>query len=228
MVGIYTITNKINNKKYIGQSQNIKVRWKNHKAELRHNHHNNTYLQNSWNKYGEHNFEFKIIEECNIEKLDEKEMYWIEFYNTVDPECGYNLNNGGGSNRGIKFSEETKRKMSEVRKGKRVVKKTDILTPELVKNIKIDLINGMSIKDASVKYDVTYNSVNGLISNNTWSNIEVEGWEDFLQNRNKTYRLTKEDHENIKSLNKQGMSKYELADMYNKNVKTIEWILRKK
>ena len=113
MIGIYTITNKINNKKYIGQSQNIKVRWKNHKAELRHNHHSNTYLQNSWNKYGEHNFEFKIIEECNIEKLDEKEMYWIEFYNTVDPECGYNLNNGGGSNRGIKFSEETKRKMSE-------------------------------------------------------------------------------------------------------------------
>ena len=113
MIGIYTITNKINNKKYIGQSQNIKVRWKNHKAELRHNHHSNTYLQNSWNKYGEHNFEFKIIEECNIEKLDEKEMYWIEFYNTVDPECGYNLNNGGGSNRGIIPSEETKRKMSE-------------------------------------------------------------------------------------------------------------------
>ena len=51
--GIYCIENIINHKKYIGQSQNVFRRMYNHKNLLRNNKHHNSYLQNSWNKYGE-------------------------------------------------------------------------------------------------------------------------------------------------------------------------------
>ena len=51
MIGIYKIENKVNGKVYIGQSVNIKKRWKQHKYELNSNNHVNKHLQASWNKY---------------------------------------------------------------------------------------------------------------------------------------------------------------------------------
>ena len=109
--GIYYIENLINNKKYIGQSNNIKDRWRRHISELNKNKHHNDYLQKSWNKYGENNFMFEIIEYCSIENLDDREQYWIDFYNTMDRDFGYNLKTGG-QNGGSIMSDETKEKMS--------------------------------------------------------------------------------------------------------------------
>ena len=62
--GIYCIENKINNKKYIGQSIDIDRRWQEHKNELNRNAHANQYLQNAWNKYDAFNFDFYIIKAC--------------------------------------------------------------------------------------------------------------------------------------------------------------------
>jgi group I intron endonuclease len=61
--GIYCIENKKNHKKYIGWSTAIHLRWKKHKSELKMNTHHNNYLQNAWNKKGEKNFKFFVIEE---------------------------------------------------------------------------------------------------------------------------------------------------------------------
>ena len=74
--GIYSIENVVNHKKYIGQSINIKSRWCKHKVDLNNGSHDNDYLQKSWNKYGENNFEFEILEECSKEELNEKERYY--------------------------------------------------------------------------------------------------------------------------------------------------------
>lgn len=65
MIGIYEIRNKYNGKRYIGQSLDVIDRLRHHKSELRHNRHNNSYLQRSWHKYGEDNFEFAVLEECD-------------------------------------------------------------------------------------------------------------------------------------------------------------------
>lgn len=93
--GIYCIENTINHKKYIGQSVNVYDRWRRHKAELKKNMHDNDYLQKSWNKYGEKSFKFMILEECSIDNLDEKEVYYIDLYNTLNRDYGYNLKTGG-------------------------------------------------------------------------------------------------------------------------------------
>ena len=92
---IYMIINRINGKKYIGQTINFNYRRKRHFRDLRKQRHYNKYLQNSFNKYGEDFFNIKIIEE-NVKKenLSQKEMYWIDFFDTYNGE-GYNLTPGG-------------------------------------------------------------------------------------------------------------------------------------
>ena len=80
-IGIYKIENKINSKVYIGSSNNIKRRWQKHKSLLKHNKHQNSHLQASWNKYGEDNFIFSIIELCSENSLLEREQYFIDKLN---------------------------------------------------------------------------------------------------------------------------------------------------
>jgi group I intron endonuclease len=75
--GIYYIYSKINNKIYIGQSKNIKKRWRGHKSDLRRNKHGNIFLQRIYNKYGLNNFIFKVLEICDLEKLSEREEYFV-------------------------------------------------------------------------------------------------------------------------------------------------------
>ena len=90
-IGIYCIENIDTNKKYIGQSVNIEGRWSKHKTALRQNSHDNDYLQKAWNKYGENQFKFYILEKCEESELNEKEIYYINYYNTLDDHFGYNL-----------------------------------------------------------------------------------------------------------------------------------------
>lgn len=106
---------KPNGKVYVGQSTNIKRRFNEHKSKLRRNIHNNELLQNDWNIYGEDNFEFEILQECIKEQLDELEIENIDKFNSF--ENGYNETIGG--NKGTTMSEESCRKMSTIRKGKR-------------------------------------------------------------------------------------------------------------
>ena len=93
--GIYCIENRINNKKYIGMSRDIKNRWSEHKAELNTHTHVNQYLQSSWDKYGKDNFNFYVIEQCDESLLSERECYYIEQYKTLSHQYGYNLTTGG-------------------------------------------------------------------------------------------------------------------------------------
>lgn len=112
--GIYKIQNKINNKVYIGQSGNIEQRWYVHSRELNKGIHCNRHLQAAWSKYGEDNFKFEIIERCPIDDLDEREIYWINYYDSFNN--GYNLSQGGIGCRGYKHTEEEISKMRQIQK----------------------------------------------------------------------------------------------------------------
>ena len=103
--GIYKITNNINQKVYIGQSIDIIRRWRNHKSfnESLCGHYP---LYQAFKKYGLENFSFEIIEECLPQELNDKEIYWIDFYNSYYN--GYNQTTGGqeSNNATIKISKE--------------------------------------------------------------------------------------------------------------------------
>lgn len=92
--GIYCIENKINHKKYIGQSIDIKSRWQQHRTRAQRDNYN-SFLYGAMKKYGIESFNFIIIEECAEEELDEREIFWIAYYDTF--KRGYNMTTGGQS-----------------------------------------------------------------------------------------------------------------------------------
>lgn len=94
--GIYKITNMNNQMSYIGQSVDIAARWKEH-CKLGLGIGSTSYLTNKFYKAlhneGIENFTFEILEECPRIELNDKERYWIEYFNTV--QYGYNSKIGG-------------------------------------------------------------------------------------------------------------------------------------
>jgi group I intron endonuclease len=120
--GIYAVENLINGKIYIGQSRNAYSR----RREYFHGRCHNEYLSRSIALHGVENFSFRIIEECSLELLTEREKYWILFYESTNPSKGYNMTFGG---EGVKPTLELSKKLSLLRTGR-------VIGPEWRANLK--------------------------------------------------------------------------------------------
>lgn len=170
---IYRITTIHNSKIYIGSAVNIRTRWKYHRRDLRRNKHHSKYLQRVYNKYGENNLKYEILLQCPKEYLIKLEQWFLNNlipWNTV---IGYNTNKIANSTLGTKrsqefrerasviqqnrtwstaMSEEGKKRLSELKKGKPHPKSKELL--EKIKTkwnideknilIKQDLLNNIS------------------------------------------------------------------------------------
>jgi len=137
MIGVYAIRNKINNKHYIGLSVDIKSRFRLHKFKLGHKIHPNKHFQKSVEKYGIENFEFLVLEICKEEELSDREIYYINFYNSKNSHYGYNKTEGGSRGklledivkstanklRGRKLSEEMKERIRKTLTGRKQTQK---------------------------------------------------------------------------------------------------------
>ena len=115
--GVYKITCLGNNKFYIGSSQNITKRFNVHKRQLNNNTHINPFLKNAWNKYGESNFVFEVIEYCDIDILLEREQYYMDKTQCYNREIGFNNCLKSDRPLGYKHTEENKLIMSKNKKG---------------------------------------------------------------------------------------------------------------
>ena len=109
MPGIYKIKNKTDNKIYIGSAEDFSRRIYEHTYLLRKNKHHSPYLQHAWNKHGEDNFIFGLIEVVeDLSQLIKREQYYID---TLNPE--YNMCPNAGSRRGIKQTSEVIEKIRQ-------------------------------------------------------------------------------------------------------------------
>jgi group I intron endonuclease len=115
---IYKITNKVNGKIYIGQTNDIEKRWKDHLSAVRNNF--GFFIHNSIRKRGIDNFVFEVIEECEDIETNDREKFWISHYDSFHN--GYNLTSGGDCD--FNRCEETILKMSRSKMGHIVTNET--------------------------------------------------------------------------------------------------------
>lgn len=107
---IYKITNNVNNKIYIGQTvRTLEERLSEHKRKRV------PLISKAIKKYGINNFKIETIDTAEtIDDLNNKEIYWINYYNSLVPN-GYNQCDGGGNTSGYNHKEESKKKMSKTK-----------------------------------------------------------------------------------------------------------------
>jgi group I intron endonuclease len=110
--GIYQIRNLRNGKRYIGSAVCFRKRWAVHGSGFKNGNHPNRFLMRSWSEHGSDAFVFEIIETCAVEDLIQREQHWID---SACPE--YNLSPTAGNCLGVRHSEETRRKRSELNRG---------------------------------------------------------------------------------------------------------------
>ena len=190
MVGIYKITNKINGKIYIGQSTNIMKRWNQHYlgAFLKDSEQNNL-LHKAIKKYGVTNFYFEIEELCDIEDLNKKEIEYIKFYNSLQPN-GYNIVQGG-NNRTLTNEDNPNAKLTNLD----------------VYNIREDYKKLLQKAQVYEKYKdkISYNTFSDIWVGKTWINIHC----DVYTPENKKFQ--KDNYDKFKA--KQKVSKLSLEDI---------------
>lgn len=117
MAYIYKITNLTNEKVYIGKTdRDVETRWREHKRHAKDLKH--IPLYKAILKYGIENFKIETIEECSSEVLDERESYWISFYNAYFD--GYNCTLGGEGSKLIIPQEELEEIKTRYEKGERL------------------------------------------------------------------------------------------------------------
>lgn len=109
---IYAIENILSNKIYVGQTVDMSARWNKHKSDIGKQ---KLPLYFALAKYGVENFIFYMLEITTIDHVDEREVYWISYFKSVDSNFGYNIALGGHKNKVC--SESTRQKFRDLKLG---------------------------------------------------------------------------------------------------------------
>lgn len=163
---IYKITNKINNKVYIGQTKrSVEERWAAHKYSVKKT--PNYPLSRAIIKYGSDNFIMSIIDFAeDKQSLNDKEIAWIFHYNST--EIGYNLTPGGEGHTGIVFSPDALKRIGDASRGRKwtpetIQKRTNSILGRKVSDDvkhKMSLASPKNISIICITTGIVYHSIN--------------------------------------------------------------------
>jgi group I intron endonuclease len=171
---IYIIKNDINTKVYIGQALDSKKRFQSHCKK----NNDNSLIDKAIQKYGKEHFWFEILE-SQIENYNEREKYWIKYYNSLKP-FGYNILTGGDEPPRYIGDEHPNVKISD----------------ENVKLLKIDLAQTtISLSQLAEKYNISKRQVMRI--NQGISRASLNEKYPIRQNPNINGKLSEEDVDNI-------------------------------
>lgn len=226
--GIYQILNLINGHCYIGQSKNIFNRFNKHhiydyKNEKGANYNDKIYQ--ALRKYGLENFKVNIIELCPLNELDDKEIYWISYFDSF--KNGYNSTIGGQNWSPNMYTQETEEKRQKTReKNQSLIGENHPrakLSNEEVENIRQRYILGESVENIWKDYQNNYQSkevFKNIIFGQSYENVNKINKEDI---RYTNAKLTKEQVLDIRKrfyLNDETFS--EISKYYNISISSVK------
>lgn len=190
--GIYSITNTINGKRYIGKAKSIEDRWKDHTYKSRWKRFPNKTLYKAFQKYGVENFKFEIIEECEESIQNDRERFWISYYNSK--KNGYNETDGGDGG-------ET----YDIRK------RWGILTEDDVRYIRQRYadcdISMQALYNDKFKDRISYRGFTAIWFGQNWKNIMPEVYTE--ENKQKHIKL----HRNLEGISRRRISLKEIQNI---------------
>lgn len=240
MFYVYLIQNKINNKIYIGQTNDYEYRWFCHlnNAFNENTLYYNTYIARAIRKHGKDNFNFHLIETHDlISDTNEAEEFFISYFNSANNNFGYNIKLGGNNH---KMSIETKKKIgmanSIANKGKKM---PQIVKDKISKALKGKIVSKKARENLSKSLKGNKNCLNRKLSKETRNKISLGNkgnknclgvkrtFETRFKNSRHRLILNKEDVENIFidfNLNK--LNKKELSFKYNVSIYTIKRVIK--
>lgn len=135
---IYTITNLMDNKVYVGYTTDFEYREYNHSNRIKANSHANEHLQYAVNKYGIENFKIEVLEECEERFLTALEHYWCTILDTHNRKFGYNIKPTHPDIINSKISQETKDKIRISNTGNKRTEESRVKMSISAKKVKRD------------------------------------------------------------------------------------------
>lgn len=227
--GIYKIENLINKKLYVGSSNNIKRRWGEHIKSLNNNLHPNKHLQFSWNKYGQNNFTFNVLEECEEYNLLEREQFYIDDLNVLNDSIGYNIAPYADKPYLSDYGKERVKEVnSELFKGENCVfnkhtEKDVLYVIELLKN------GNFTYEEISEMTGIPIGTIQSIKYKGSWRYLtkDIEFPDGIIMSSN-SKQLQNQELLNVIELIKEGKTNSEIANICKRDIGTINNIRTKK
>jgi len=237
MEGIYQIKNKINGHLYLGSSCDMPRRWQQHRNSLNGNRHDNRYLQNAWNKYGEKVFVLDVILEMPQSTLGErfeKEQEYLDSkkyqYNIKKQASGGNLPGKENPFFDHHHSEESKRRIGSALEGESSW--CSKLTEKDVLKIRRKYANSkITQRELAIEFNVHPSTIKCVVKHDTWKHVKGPITKNKANYRRgeKGLKLTRRQVKTIRELfHNKRLSIEEISKKYNIKKQYVSLLLQGK
>lgn len=221
--GVYFIRNIQNNKIYVGSSNDIVRRWKNHCSDLIYQNHINKHLSAAWLKYGQDSFVFELKEiyepndkfdkKENLDCLRKREQYYINLYDTSNNKKGYNESNLA-TNPSINITEK-------LLNGERAIS-----PQQFYKVVDLLLNSELNLREISDETGVKYTTVKDIYQKREYKEL-LTGYNFPVRSNDKTDKLKREHWNDIMNLYNLGMPAEQISREINCGISVLKNLLRK-